>query len=351
MSEFVDQQLRPLAPYEALYATQPRAYALPTTADPQTWADWSAGLRARLRERLGGFERAPTPFAISVSAPTTHPGYQRIYVEFESSPGVTVPAWLLIPTGLTSPAPAVIAVHGHGYGADDTVGINADGSERTEPEGYHQDFAAALCRRGMVVLAPELSGFGRRREPQDQADGPTANSCHAAAWWGILLGRPLLGSRVWDVLYAIDVLQSRSEVDPLRIGIMGGSGGGAAALYAAALEPRLRAVVLSNSFCTFKDSILAIKHCHCNYVPGILQDAEMAEIAALIAPRPLLIQTGQDDPIFPLSGVLEAYQQTQIAYAALGAADRIDLHVSAGGHQIDGPRAYEFLWRRLTSMS
>ena len=228
-------------------------------------------------------------------------------------------------------------------GMDDTVGINPDGTEREEPGGYHQDFAIRLCRQGMAVIAPELRGFGRRREAKDQAGAPTRNSCHAAAWWGIMLGKPLLGSRVWDVLRTLDVLAALPEVDAGRIGIMGGSGGGAVALFAAALEPRLRAVVISNYLSTFKDSILAMAHCHCNYVPGLLQDAEMYDIAALIAPRPLLVAAGTDDPIFPLPAVLEAFEHLRDAYQALAAPDHLEKDVFAAGHQMAGARAYDFL--------
>ncbi len=348
MSLSAHEQLRPLALYEAMYASEPRTFAIPATTDPAQWNVWRAAFRARLRERLGDLPVERTPPKVSTAPPTVHAGYQRMYLEFESAPGVTVPAWLLTPTGLTKPVPGVIAVHGHGYGVDDTVGINPDGTERAESEGYHQDFAVGLCRRGMVVIAPELRGFGRRREVKDQAGDPTANSCHEAAWWGIMLGKPLLGSRVADVLRALDLLVSLPQVDPQRIGIMGGSGGGAVALFAAALEPRLRATAISNYFCTFRDSILAMRHCHCNYVPGLLQDAEMYDIAALIAPRPLLIAAGTDDPIFPLHGVLEAYERVRGAYVALGAADQLDKDVFAGGHQINGAKAYDFLWHRLT---
>ena len=331
-----------------MYTSEPRRFAMPTTSDAATWDEWRAAFRPRLRERLGGLPSEQAPVIVTAAAPTVHAGYQRTYLEFESAPGVTVPAWLLIPVGLTSPAPAVIAVHGHGYGADEIVGIRADGTERTEPQGYHQDFAIALCRRGMVVIAPELRGFGRRREPQDQIGDPASSSCHALAWWAIMLGKPLLGNRVGDTLRALDLLQSLPEVDPHRIGIMGGSGGGAVALFAAALEPRLRAAVMSNYFCTFRDSILAMPHCPCNYIPGLLQDGEMYDIAALIAPHPLLIVTGSEDPLFPLPGVLEAYGHLRGTYTALGAADRLDKDVFAGGHQINGAKAYDFLWRWLS---
>ena len=158
-----------------------------------------------------------------------------------------------------------------------------------------------------------------------------------------MLGKPLLGSRVWDVLRTLDVLAALPEVDARRIGIMGGSGGGAVTLFAAALEPRLRAVVISNYLSTFKDSILAMAHCHCNYVPGLLQDAEMYDVAALIAPRPLLVAAGTDDPIFPLPAVLEGFEHLRGAYQALGAPDRLEKNVFAAGHQMAGARAYDFL--------
>jgi dienelactone hydrolase len=162
-----------------------------------------------------------------------------------------------------------------------------------------------------------------------------------------MLGRPLLGSRVQDTLRALDLLQSLPEVDAGRVGIMGGSSGGAVALLAAALEPRLRAAVVSSYFCTFRDSILAMRHCHCNYVPGLLEDGEMYDIAALVAPRPLLIESGAQDPIFPLHGVLEAYGQLRGAYAALGAAAQLEQDITPLGHQIGGGRAYSFLRERL----
>lgn len=342
------EQFRPLALYETLYGSGQRTFAIPATVDPDEWAAWQDAFRARLWERLGGLQHERAPVTVTVAPPVVYPDYQRAYVEFESSPGVTVPAWLLVPTGLSDPAPAVVAAHGHGYGMDDTVGINPDGSVRSEPQGYHQDFAIQLCRRGMVVLVPELRAFGRRRELSAQADSPATSSCREAAWWGIMLGKPLLGSRVWDVLRALDVLESLPQVDAQRMGIMGGSGGGAVALFAAALEQRLKAVVLSNYFCTFRDSILAIEHCYCNYVPGLLQDAEMYDIAALIAPRPLLIATGSDDPIFPLPGVLEAFERVHASYTSLGIADRIAKDVFKGGHQMASEQAYDFLWNWLS---
>jgi len=70
-------------------------------------------------------------------------------------------------------------------------------------------------------------------------------------------------------------------------------------MYAAAVEERIKVAVISGYLNTFKDSIMAMKHCECNYLPGILKYGEMYDICSLIAPRPLLIESGKNDPIFP----------------------------------------------------
>src|SRR3712207_129940 len=91
--------LRPLALYEAIYASEPRRFAIPATSNPAVWEAWREAFRVELRERLGGVPTvaAQTLIAVTAAAPTTHGDYQRTYLEFESAPGVIVPAWLLIP--------------------------------------------------------------------------------------------------------------------------------------------------------------------------------------------------------------------------------------------------------------
>ncbi|MBA3945723.1 MAG: acetylxylan esterase [Herpetosiphonaceae bacterium] len=337
-------RMGPLPLYHHLYNDLPRRYAMPDGSDPAAWTQWRNDLRRQLRQRLNLLPASDAPFATQYAPTTQHSGYRRQYIEFASDEGSVVPAWLLIPDGITTPRPAVIALHGHGYGVDDIVGINPDGTDRTGPPGYHADFALALCRRGFVVIAPELLAFGRRRELSDIARGTGESSCHDAALWGIMLGRPLLGRRVYDVLRTLDYLATRPEVDPASIGIMGLSGGGTVTLCAAALDERLRAIVLSGYLCTFRDSILAIDHCLCNYVPGLLEDAEMYDLAALFAPRPLLVEAGTLDQIFPIVSVKVAYERVAHAYAAAGVADHLDHDFFEGSHQISGAKAYDFLW-------
>ena len=156
-----------------------------------------------------------------------------------------------------------------------------------------------------------------------------------------------LGRRVWDVARSIDLLQNLDYVDPERIGVMGISGGGTTALFLSALDDRVKATVVSGYLNTFRDSILSVKHCIDNYIPGILNYAEMYDIAALIAPRPLLIECGINDPIFPIHGVEKALERLKKAYELLGSLERLEIDRFEGGHEIHGVKAYTFLEKWL----
>src|SRR5438477_2062775 len=100
-----------------------------------------------------------------------------------------LPFYLLIPKKRDKPAPLVLALHGHGYGVKDIVGLWEDGSERDEPDGYHNDFACGLASRGFIVAAPEISCFGERQHDYKNAHlwrlSPT---CHGASTYAMMLG-------------------------------------------------------------------------------------------------------------------------------------------------------------------
>ena len=103
------------------------------------------------------------------------------------------------------------------------------------------------------------------------------------------------------------------------------------AFFSAAVLPRLRYAMPSCYFCTFRDSIMSIYHCADNYVPGLLQYAEMADVMGLFAPRPVVLVAGEHDAIFPVAATRRAFADLQQVYAAVGAADRC--------HLVVGPRA------------
>jgi hypothetical protein len=102
-------------------------------------------------------------------------------------------------------------------------------------------------------------------------------------------------------------------------------------------------VVVSGYFNTFRDSIMAVRHCLCNFVPGIVNLVEMVDIAGLVAPRPLLIETGTHDPIFPTEAAQRAYQDLQKVYDVFEVTENLDIDIFEGEHAWSGAKAYDWL--------
>jgi len=125
--------------------------------------------------------------------------------------------------------------------------------------------------------------------------------------------------------------------------MIGLSGGGTVTTFASALEDRIKVAVISGYFCAWRESILPVLHCECNYVPGILQYAECYDVASLIAPRPLLIEAGTKDNIFPLAGVKNAFAHAERVWELLGVRERLDIDIFEGEHQWSGAKAWDFL--------
>jgi fermentation-respiration switch protein FrsA (DUF1100 family) len=94
---------------------------------------------------------------------------------------------------------------------------------------------------------------------------------------------------------------------------------------------------------------MAIEHCADNYVPGLARYAEAHDVAGLIAPRPLLIEHGTDDPIFPIEGVRQAYHHLARVYSLLGCPAHLELDEFDGGHRFGGARAFSWLDQWLNS--
>ena len=200
---------------------------------------------------------------------------------FDSRPGVSVLAYILVPENARTPAPAMICVPGHGRGVDDIVGIDDQGRDRTDKAGYQHDFAIQVAEAGMAAVAIEPMGFGCRRDPLNARQGLSRKACEPAAGGALLVGETMIGWRVWDVMRTIDYIATRTDLDASRVGCMGISGGGTVTLFSTALEPRIRAALVSGYLNTFRDSVGSLSHCIDNYVPGILNWAEMYDIAGL----------------------------------------------------------------------
>ncbi len=338
----------PVAYARERYAAAPRRlrFAVTTRADA---AAWQKNLRAKLIELLGDFPAARPPLRPAVLESRSFAGYRREKIVFDSRPGVAVLAYVLLPSSAKPPIASVICVPGHGRGVDDIVGIDEQGRDRTDKAGYQHDFAIQVAEAGLAAVAIEPMGFGCRRDPLNAQKGLGQKACEPTAGGALMLGQTMIGWRVWDIMRTIDYIESRPELDANRVGCMGISGGGTATLFAAALDTRVRAAMVSGYLNTFRDSVGSLAHCVDNYVPGILNWAEMYDIAGLIAPRPLFVESGEKDNIFPINASVESFSQVGAIYRVFGAADRVEQEVFPGEHSFWGKRGIPFIARHLSA--
>ena len=308
---------------------------------------WQKKLRARLAELLGLGPLAKAPLKPQTLEVRDFPGYRREKLVFESQPGLHVLAYLLTPAQASPPFPAVVCVPGHGRGVDDIVGIDDKGRARTDKGGYQHDFAIQAVEQGLAAVAIEPIAFGCRRDPAAKKKGLGTSACQPVAGAALLLGQTMIAWRVRDVMRTLDWMETRKELDAARVGCMGISGGGTCTLFAAALEPRIRAAMVSGYLCTFRDSIFSLAHCMDNYVPGILNWAEMYDVAGLIAPRALFAESGLRDDIFPIQAFRSSFARVQKVYEVFGAAGRLDHETFNAAHSFHGAKGIPFLKQHL----
>jgi predicted esterase len=163
----------------------------------------------------------------------------------------------------------------------------------------------------------------------------------------MMMGGTLLGLRVLEARRLVDFLAGQPQVDIQRLGAMGISGGGMHTFFSTCLDRRIKACVISGYFCSWFDSILAMNHCICNFVPEILKLGDLPDLAGLLAPRPTLIEAGTKDEIFPIQAVKRDTEKLRDLYKLWNAADKVEIDEFEGRHQISGRRAYQFLKQYL----
>ncbi|WP_270170039.1 dienelactone hydrolase family protein [Paenibacillus sp. SYP-B4298] len=317
----------------------------------ETWAAHRSRVLNELKQSLGEFEPAQG-FEPILLERVQCDGYVRERVELSGVAGLTFGAYVLIPDGVAAPLPGVVAVHGHGYGSRQICGMQADGTPEPEDQGIYRHFAVQLVRRGLLVIAPDVIGFGERMLDSVVAQEPDApSSCYKLGTHLLMLGKTLTGLRVQEMTAALDYFATRPELDTQRIGIAGFSGGSLISYVTAALDERIAASLLIGFPNTFEDSILNVHHCFCNYTPGLLNTAELPELIGLLAPRPLFLESGDADPIFPKEGFYKAVQELQEIYAQSGASqETLSVDVFPGIHEVSGRRSFDWLKETLQGL-
>jgi dienelactone hydrolase len=275
--------------------------------------------------------------------------YIREKIVFSTTSCFRVPAYVLIPKGLTRPAPAIIDLHSHGgmflLGKEKIVDLGLD---HPVVKQYHErnyegrPTSTELVRRGYVVIAIDAFMFGERRlmldedvalgwdrwqySPEDfvRLSRVCASKESTLAKSMCLAGMSWPGIVTWDDMRTVDYLVTRPEVDPERLGCCGVSMGGYRTIYLAGLDHRIKAA----SIVGFMSTVQPMLHSHVDrhswvhYLPAVHQGLDWPDVASLMVPQALMVQQCAQDALFPLAGMEQAVQKIESVYRRAGAEEK-----------------------------
>jgi dienelactone hydrolase len=312
---------RMLADY---FRAETAALAGRSLADIRTLDEWNARkdeYRRQLFEMLGLW---PLPARAEMKPVVTgrvdHSEFTVENVQFQSMPGLYVTGNLYVPKALRKPAPAVLYVCGHGNNKKNGVSYGS--------KTFYQHHGGWLARSGYVCLTIDTLQLG-------EIEGLHHGTYREKMWWWNSRGYTPAGVEAWNSIRALDYLQSRPEVDRERLGVTGRSGGGAYSWYLAALDERIKAAVPVAGITDLQNHVVdgAVEgHCDCMFIVNTYR-WDYAKLAALVAPRPLLIGNTDKDPIFPLDGVVRLHARVRRIYQLHKAEDRLGLLITEGPHK------------------
>lgn len=316
----------------------------------EEWREKTRGLLSGLLglEKMEECDLHPITMEEAVTLPD---GIRREHIRIQTEPDIWMTMYLLIPADADPNTRLFLCPPGHnGAGKYTVAGLGEYGAIKEKIEQYQYDYGMQLAKKGFVAVCPDCRGFGERRETVADAKDPVLGlkgDCYWLAHMGEPLGIPAAGMLVWDLMRLIDYLELRNEWDTEHIGCLGFSGGGMQTLYLAALDERIQYAVISGYMYGFRDALLTLnRNCSCNYIPHLWEHLDMGDIASLIAPRPLVIQSCRQDRLNGSRGIVNAVEQAAVIEKAyrLCHAEKLPLHdICEGGHQWHGERLDMYL--------
>ena len=250
---------------------------------------------------------------------------------------LTAEALLVVPTHATAqkPVPLVIAQHGIGSCPERTFGLLDHGDH------YHS-YARELVKAGFAVLAPmNLRSVPRRNRIE--------RFCR-------LLDASLPGIELVRLQRLLDEVLADPRIDGERVGMWGVSLGGTATMFWMPLEPRIKAGVVCAWFNHRLNKMSGEDRRYSSFnrggedhafFTGWMTEFSDHDAAALICPRPLLVQTGKRDGIAHWEGVAEEFRKARTHYERLGIAERCEMDLHEGGHEARVGSGVRFLTRWL----
>ena len=300
----------------------------------EAFGAWQADARARLGAIVGALPSTSTNVTPTREVVEETDAYVRERLVYETRPGMRVPGYLLTPKGLTGPVPAVLCLHGHSRGGKENC---------LESDTGYAAFARLFAERGVVAFCPDQIGFGERVLPEGKVT-------YNVLVHGLnMLGETLIGWRYWDLLCALDIVAGLDTVREDKIGVMGLSLGGEMTMFLAALRERIAAACVACYFTSHRSTFLDAPHCTCGHLWDLARQFEHVDIAALIAPRPLFLEAGSQDPSFPSEDAEALVENLRAVYDLHGKPSTdLGIHVHDAGHEINGAQSIPWMVDRLS---
>ncbi len=293
-------------------------------ADVRTLDDWNKTkltARKQLFEMLGLDPLLPkTDLKATVTGTLDHPDFTVEKLHYQSRPGLYVTANVYVPKKLSAPAPAILYVCGHAV-------VKTDGVSYGNKVGY-QHWGAWFARNGYVCMVVDTVQLG-------ELEGIHHGTYKEGFWWWNSRGYSSAAAEAWNCIRALDYLQSRKDVDGERIGVTGRSGGGAYSWWIAALDERIKAACPTAGIVDLQSHVVdgcVEGHCDCMFMVNTYR-WDYAQVAALMAPRPLLIVNTDKDTIFPLDGVVRLHERVRGIYDLHNAPEKLGLILGEGPHK------------------
>jgi dienelactone hydrolase len=299
----------------------------------EQWQDERPQRKRQLLEMLG-LQPLPekTPLYATTTGHLKGDGFRVENVHFQSRPGLYVTGNLYLPRELDRKYPAILYVCGHG-------GVKKNGVSYGNKVHY-QHHGAWFARNGFVCLTIDTLQLG-------EIEGIHHGTYRYDRWWWVSRGYTPAGVEAWNCIRALDYLSSRPEVDAARLGVSGRSGGGAYSWWVASTDSRVKVAVPVAGITDLQDHVVrgcVEGHCDCMYMLNTYR-WDYYDVAAMVAPRPLLISNTDRDRIFPLGGVMRTYSRVAKIYDLLGKREDLAIQITAGPHQdTQELRVHAFRW-------
>jgi hypothetical protein len=311
-------------------------------AEIRSLADWKAKrgeYRRQLQEMLG-LDPLPekTDLKPVVTGRLEHDEFVVEKLHFQSCPGLYVTGNLYLPKKIEKPLPTILYVCGH------SRVLGKDGAPIGAKAGY-QHHGAWYARNGYACLTIDTLQLG-------EIEGIHHGTYRYGMWWWLNRGYTPAGVEAWNCVRALDYLETRPEIDKTRFGVTGRSGGGAYSWWIAAIDDRIKVAVPTAGITDLQNHVVdgtVEGHCDCMFMVNTYR-WDYPQVAALVAPRPLLISNTDSDGIFPLDGVVRTFDKVRRIYRLFdsekkGTSADIALNISPGPHKdTQELNTHEFRW-------